>query len=91
MAEPRKTIDGFAAHSNTCEPGLIAAMTNRAAMGRRLDAGSGTARPAPINFDLDAVGVVSFDGNGNANGPLVVNLGGPGQSPQINTSQRLTA
>jgi hypothetical protein len=47
--------------------------------------------PPPINFALDAVGVVSFDGNGNANGTLVVNLGGPDQSPQITCTGTLTA
>jgi hypothetical protein len=46
--------------------------------------------PPPINLALDAVGVVSFDGNGNANGTLFLNLGGPGQSPQITCTATLT-
>lgn len=45
-----------------------------------------------VKFDSDAVGVVSFDGNGNAAGTLVVNLGGTFESvPQIICTGTLTA
>lgn len=47
---------------------------------------------SPIKFDSDAVGVVSFDGKGNATGTLVVNVGGTFESlPQIICTGTLTA
>jgi hypothetical protein len=51
-----------------------------------------TPEPSSVKLDTDAVGVVSFDGNGNASGTLVVNIGGTFQSiPQTVCTGTLTA